>query len=575
MPQDAPASLQKLRRTPQTLMTPQRLGVLPATRLSFLQCLMRRMIRNRWQIGLTRMEVDRNALGLATYRIDAEDHLFNAIIFSVDHYRGATGRTWETRWDVLVWLIEGELTAEQIEIAARVNPEIVTGGGRTDSRTLSWTRANWSDRSSDHVLERLTEGRQPEIDLIRKVGYLLRNNYYQANGMNGTRMFAAYDNDHPLSGVYASQMFGLYLMREISIDLVEAAARERSDRAAVLAPDLKRYIGVGNSTGIGLNLFVNNHPMLLNRWLEQREHALALAKSQRPFRRAPDVDRLAGWLDRAIRYRSEDLTDYGLLAPSGRQIADDLRCARLLVAEYERAGTIQGVETETPWATLSHVLEGRISTDATEFLHSILVETYPDLVDPIVKHGVVSEVLDVVPHETIGDFRQLLDREYKWACGLDLESAAAQHWIWYRSVEGEEPRLGERAVSGVSPHLDLAFDVPREVQRLTQELDRHPAGTPIARLLLEQPTMRAIIARIQSTAGTHYHTVYANLHHRDISPVHLSRFVLTSLKGQDKVAGYSDRWVRGIFLQGAPTASEVGDGADEDWQYPPKPVNTD
>lgn len=569
---DADAA-RSLWRPPEMLMRPDHLGVLPSCRLSFLQALTNRMIRERWDIRLTRVDVDRDALGLAIYRVEANGHLFHSIIYSVDRYRGATGRTWETRWDVLVWIVEGEVTDEQIELGARVNPEIVTGGGRTGPHTLSWTRANWSDRSFDHILECLAAGRQPDVEWVSRVGYLLRNNYYQANGMNGTRMFAAYDRDHPLSGVYASQMLGIHLMRQSSLDLIEAAARARSPKAVPLTDELRRYIGVGNSTGIGLNLFVINHALLINRWLEQREQALALSTLDECHPRSPQVDLLLWWLDRAILNKREDLTDYGTLAPTAEQLADDLSCARDLVAEFRETGTIAGQPTDRPWLAMRRALEPKLRIEAYELVNSLLMEIYPSVVDPILDYGILSEEFDVAPRATVGALRELVRDEYQWALSMDVQSDEARHWIWYRSIEGEEPRLGGRS-QGLGDRLDLAFDIPRELQRLDAALADHSHDALVGQVLLQNPGLRAIVARIQSLAGTSYHTVRDNMHHRDFSPVHLSRFVLTSLKGAEKIAGYSDRWVRCIFLQGAPTAAEISCGTDEKWMYPPRPKQT-
>jgi hypothetical protein len=55
-------------------------------------------------------------------------------------------------------------------------------------------------------------------------------------------------------------------------------------------------------------------------------------------------------------------------------------------------------------------------------------------------------------------------------------------------------------------------------------------------------------------------------------PVEVMRFVLGSLFGLDKLYAKSERWVRAVMMQGAPTAAEIAAGCDEDWFYPPRPA---
>ena len=47
------------------------------------------------------------------------------------------------------------------------------------------------------------------------------------------------------------------------------------------SPDLRRRIGVGNSTGLGMAPFLVNHPALLNNWMMAREEAIARVRSLR------------------------------------------------------------------------------------------------------------------------------------------------------------------------------------------------------------------------------------------------------------------------------------------------------
>ena len=72
------------------------------------------------------------------------------------------------------------------------------------------------------------------------------------------------------------------------------------------AREIARYLGIGNGSALGLVLYVNNHPRLIDRWLSAREHALAAAKSLQLGKGDPRLARLSDLLDRAIKFRRED-----------------------------------------------------------------------------------------------------------------------------------------------------------------------------------------------------------------------------------------------------------------------------
>ncbi len=83
-----------------------------------------------------------------------------------------------------------------------------------------------------------------------------------------------------------TQILVAYLMREFSCDLVEHLARLQSDNAVPLDPALRRYLGVGNGSALGLIFFVQKHPRLVNAWLTARETAIATARNPEVMGRA-------------------------------------------------------------------------------------------------------------------------------------------------------------------------------------------------------------------------------------------------------------------------------------------------
>ena len=79
-----------------------------------------------------------------------------------------------------------------------------------------------------------------------------------------------------VAGPFQAEMLTVYLIRCFTLDLVEHVARAKApDTAVPLAPHLKRHLGIGNSTGLGMAPFLVSHPILIHHWMAAREEALA------------------------------------------------------------------------------------------------------------------------------------------------------------------------------------------------------------------------------------------------------------------------------------------------------------
>jgi hypothetical protein len=70
-------------------------------------------------------------------------------------------------------------------------------------------------------------------------------------------------------GPFQAEMLTVWLIRHFTHLLVEHVGQ------APLDPHLKRHLGIGNSTGLGMAPFLVTHPVLLNNWIMVRETALA------------------------------------------------------------------------------------------------------------------------------------------------------------------------------------------------------------------------------------------------------------------------------------------------------------
>jgi hypothetical protein len=84
---------------------------------------------------------------------------------------------------------------------------------------------------------------------------------------------AGYDG---LEGAFQAEMLTVFLIREFTLLLAEYCAKEQGgEKAICLSDSHRRYLGVGNSTGLGMAPFLVTHPCLLNSWIMAREVAFA------------------------------------------------------------------------------------------------------------------------------------------------------------------------------------------------------------------------------------------------------------------------------------------------------------
>ncbi|MDX6626831.1 MAG: hypothetical protein QOE56_1820 [Solirubrobacterales bacterium] len=553
------------------LMRPERLYALAPSSLSFTRSLIRKMVGERWRVSRVEFEVDGHGEGDAVYRVEGGGRVFDFVVFSFAPAPpdSRTDRIIGQHWDVFAALFEGEASREQIEATRRELPKLYAG--RAPAGTLVWCRSNRSLRIFESVVEALSEGRQPDPAALAEVCYIVRNTGLDANGTFGTRSFLSYEDDHPLRIPYHAQMLAAYLMREFGADLAEGMAAQRGAGAARLRRDIRRFVGLGNSSGLGLVLFANNHPLLIGRWLELREQCLARAKARRARPGSPEVERLAELLRRCIRFGAEDRVRYHTFS-SGPAIAEELELAAALVAEFAAGGTVAGVETETPWAAIGEQLSDRVGAESLERFHGLLIDLDPEGADRLQGEHITSEVLEYLPEMPVSELRELVREQYGWALEVDLEQDGAYRYFWYKSEEAEEPRRGIRGgeVSG----FDLGLDVPGDLQGVIADLERADGATPVGRFLLDHPVHRAAVVRVQGLRDASYHTVRANIMDDDFVPARVIRLFNASMYGLDKtrdVEFSEGRWVRGVMFHGAPCWDELADWSGGDWPFPAEP----
>ena len=117
----------------------------------------------------------------------------------------------------------------------------------------------------------------------------------------------------------------------------------------------------------------------------------------------------------------------------------------------------------------------------------------------------------------------------------------------------------------------MCVGIPRMVQELDAALATVAAETALGDFLVAHPWQRAAVERVAGLADVIYGESHGNPLAGDYVPLDLQRFQL-AVYGMDNFCPQSTDWVRVTLFGGAPRASDVAAGLDDDWLFAPKPL---
>jgi hypothetical protein len=528
--------------------------------VSFASQLVTQMVRERWTITREHFNCDALGDGYGVYRINANGYPLTYIVrcYPWDGVEKVGRRSDGAKRDMFGAIFLG--TPDQ----ARIDEELAVFDiqdvdlMRTRSDVTGWTPASRSARAFDYVVESLTAGRQPEPTLIGG-GYILRNGGYLGNGRQGSLSVVGLPPDHPFRRPFFADLFGLCMIRQVSIDLVNGVSKAIDPAAAQLNLDVARFIGVGNSSGQGMCVALQRWPEWVASWLVVRELALAYSLTQ-PITRTGREHLHGALLRAATYYASADYQCEDYVTPP-RTLAKNLT---------EIAGWINDWSTAQfkQWAEFADEVGRRFDLETSEQVHSLLIGLYEEFADQVAVYipmGMVRD-RDVIPEMSVGELRALLRRDYAWALRVDQRHSSTRQHFWYHSVDNGEQRRGERIID---PHEEFESftDHLGLIQRLSAWTATFPDDATVADMLVAEPDLYYAIARVQYLSGLPYAEIRDNLLHRDFLPAYLIRFFLAML-GIDGSNPLSIRYVRGVFFQGLPLPEDLKDGLGEHWRFP-------
>jgi len=538
-----------------------RMGSFHQSRLSFMRVLLRRLKAENWQFRQAEWHIDEHGVGVATYEAIGPERTYTLVAFAHDlPDEKRSDRVIAEAWDATYTLHDGAISQDDItRLAANVPRQ---EAGRISGQELVLSRANRSLRLFDYVVDCLAKGEQPERQKIEPIGYLMRT-----TAVYGSGKFGAADRSHwvdraEFAGSFQPELLAVWLIRSFTIDIVEHIARQRAPKTAIkLDPDIRRRIGVGNSTGLGMAPFLINHPALIHAWINARETALTRVR-QLPNTDRDKITNLKNLVHRASINANEWTTESLYQTNKTAGLRDDLARLAAYLTDFDYT-TAYPHNAIFEWGVQHLSLEGQ------EQLVSLLIEGHGALVDDlaITMSADETSTFHIDGSMTIGKIKNIFDNCYSWVNKIDYSKNVAKARVWYVSEEKLEPRLGERFEEPIEPFeqpLAPGCDVAAVRQTIGQWDDR----TSIANFLFAHPEHRHIIRRMQIVAALPYAEIQDNTIAADMQPIDLLRCKL-SFFGASKFDPRSDRWLRITMYQGAPFPDELARLDPDDLAYPP------
>ncbi len=540
-----------------------RLGSFHQCRLSFMRTLTRRMANDGWRFSRSLFEINSDGVGRAVYTATGPDRQYSLVAFAHDLPDAQrSDRVIAESWDTTFTLYDGVPTSD--DLIRLQNNVPFQEAGRLSATELTLSRANRSVRLWRHVIDALANGNQPDLDEVRKVGYLMRTTAVYGSGKFGAADREQIEDRQELYAPFQAELLTVYLIRTFVRDLVQHMADAiGGEKAAVLNPDIAKEIGIGNSTGLGMAPFIVNHPVLFNNWILAREEAVARVRS----RRSATIEEQACF--QHILARSEVLIERW---QSGHPLQiKKLAMLRVDLDEFKSYLAKCVNWNNYPWDNIVSWAEGTLSEEGQECVISLILEPYAHLVDGLSDcmsdANRTARIID--GSITIKKIKSTLEACFGWALNIDWSDKQHCSRVWYISAEKQEPRLGERFNEPIEDY-EQPLAPARDATLAYNDLNSWDENTALAEFLLVHPEHRHTLRRVQNYLTAPYGEIRDNTISDSLMPIDMLRAKL-SFFGATHFDPRSDRWVRICMYAGAPYPENLTPQNADFWVYPEIP----
>ena len=544
-------------RDPNVIMKLSRLGSFHQSRLSFLRSFLSEF--KDWDYKRDLFNLNEKGFGEAIYSFKKKDRVYSLVCFANEISNDErSDRVIATKWDAAFTLFDGVPSKKDIDRLKNEVPKQEVG--RLSYKELTLSRANKSVRIFDHVVDSLSNGNQPNLDLLEKVGYLYRTTAVYGSGKFGLADRFRIKNREEINGPFRLEMMLVYLVRQFTFDQVNHVAKFKNPKKAIkLDNKICKNLGIGNSTGLGMAPFIVNHPTLLNNWILCRETAL---KEIREIKKVTieESDLFKDCLKNSIKNITSWNTesDYQL-----KKIKDLLNDVYKFLDFIEKEFSF---ETDYPFNKLYLWLEKEACEECIEYIVSIMMEPYEKIITPLIRKMSSDEdkYFNIPTNRTVEELRSIIEKKYSNILSINFEKKQNYKKFWFISKNKEEPRIADRFEEDGS-ELEQPLAIARDIKKLYEKLLVSKNSMRIDKFLMDNSELRHVVRRAFIIEKFPYSEIQDNTISESTIPIDMLRLKL-SFFGALKFDPRSDKWLRICMFQGAPLPNELKN-YDDQWVY--------
>ena len=544
-------------RDPNVIMKLSRLGSFHQSKLSFLRSFLKEF--KDWEYKRDLFNLDEFGYGVAVYSFKKKDRVYSLICFANKiEENERSDRVIATKWDAAFTLHDGVPTKKDIERLRNEVPKQEVG--RLSYKELTLSRANKSVRIFNHVVESLSNGIQPDINLLSKVGYLYRTTAVYGSGKFGLADRFRIKNREEIYGPFRLEMMLVYLVRQFTFDQVNYVAKNKNPKKAVnLDLEICRNLGIGNSTGLGMAPFIVNHPTLLNNWIYAREMALKKIREIKNIK-IENSNLFKLCLKKSIKNITSWNTESEYQQKKIRSLLNDLN---IFINFIEKNFNFS---KEFAFNEIYLWLEKNSGEECIEYVISMMMEPYDSIINPLINTMSSEEekYFNIPTDRTVLELKTILEDKYSKILNIDFLKKENNQNFWFISKNKEEPRLADRFMENGS-ELEQPLAIARDIKKLYDSLSVFKNSSTIDKFLANNSDLRHVVRRAFIIEKFPYSEIQDNTIGQSIVPIDMLRLKL-SFFGALKFDPRSDKWLRICMFQGAPLPEQLKN-YDEHWVY--------
>ncbi len=544
-------------RDPNIIMKLSRLGSFHQSKLSFLRSFLDEF--RDWDYKNDLFDLDEHGYGTAVYSFKKKDRIYSLICFANrinDEER--SDRVIATKWDAAFTLHDGAPSKKDIERLKNEVPKQEVG--RLSYKELTLSRANKSVRIFNHVVDSLSKGFQPDLNLLKKVGYLYRTTAVYGSGKFGLADRFRIKNRKEINGPFRLEMMLVYLVRQFTFDQVNHVAKFKNPKLAVkLDPKICKNLGIGNSTGLGMAPFIVNHPTLLNNWIINREIAL---KKIREIKKV-NLNESKIFKD-CLKNSIKNLTSWNTDSEYQKNKIKSLfinfkKFLKFIETDFDFA-------VDYPFNKIYLWVEKKTCEECIEYVVSMMLEPFDNIVKPLISKMSSDEdkYFTIPTNRNVDDLRKIIEKRYPDILKIDYEMKENFQNFWFISKNKEEPRYADR-FNEEGSELEQPLAIARDIKKLYDRLLISRNSLTMDKFLIENTDLRHVIRRAFIIEKFPYSEIQDNTISQKVIPIDMLRLKL-SFFGALKFDPRSDKWLRICMFQGAPLPNDLKN-FDHQWVY--------